>query len=149
MAVAHLTQEATLGKQPTPITVNPDHVTKLEPRYRPIPNQGSQLGGLTPAYSGSTVHLVTGDRVLVLEDYEVADARLWPSQNQGSYAGAPLIESLKAAGPVTETPAESAKKVPAKKVGKPQLIDRTETIDKITVVKDEPIEDTPEEKDED
>ena len=139
-------------------------MTKLEPRSRPIPNQGSQLGGLLPQYSGSIVHLVTGDRVLVLEDYPVADARLWPVESpvlqaatmrvdvpQGNIIG--LSESL-STGEVHAEDLKGApdhvvnepptKKAPAKKAGKPQLIDRTETINKISVVKDEPIEDTSE-----
>ena len=57
----------------------------------------------------------------------------------------PPIEDVPVPEPQVETPLEPpvkkapAKKAPAKKAGKPQLISRTEKIDKITVEKDEPI----------
>jgi hypothetical protein len=157
-----------MGKMPLPITVNPDHVTRLEPRSRPIPNQGSQSGGLLPHYEGTAIHFVTGERELVLEDYEVVHARLWPPQQQytslvrqGNITG--LDEAMttlptlsEADSWIPEPSPEPAKKAPAPKAeGKPisdkVLAEESEPVKKpkpelidrtettkITVEKDEP-----------
>ena len=76
--VAKLTSEASAGKPPMPISLNPDHVVELKPRFRPTPNQGSQSGGLVPNFKGSTALLVTGERLNILEDYGDAHEKLWP-----------------------------------------------------------------------
>lgn len=80
MTAVRLTKAATGGKPPMPLTVNPAHVVKLEPRFQPRPNLGSQQGGVLPGYSGCQVTLVTGERELVLEDYPIAHEKLWPSE---------------------------------------------------------------------
>lgn len=57
-------------------------MVELKPCFRPIPNRGSQAGGLQAHYQGSQLRLVTGDYVRVLEDYEVAHDRLWPQEER-------------------------------------------------------------------
>jgi hypothetical protein len=81
---ARLTNVSESGKPPYPITINPNHVVEVKPRFRPIPNQGSQVGGLLPHYEGSQLRLVTGDYVRVIEDYQVVHERLWPQQQPPS-----------------------------------------------------------------
>lgn len=108
----------------------------LRPRRRPTPNQTSQQGGLNVQYEGASVHLVTGAHVNITEDYALAHELLF-----GVTADEPK-EDLDAPQEEVTVPSE---KPPLVKKGKPQLIDRQETV-KITVEKDEPVN---EEKDED
>lgn len=133
--VAKLTSVTTAGRPPAPITLNPDHVVELRPRFLMKPNQGSQSGGLLVNYEGSEAELVTGRKVQLLEDYAVAHEALWPKPTPPTpFVGSDsdsvpesipqanvsnLASALTAAEALQEPPVEPVpepvKKAPAKK----------------------------------
>lgn len=89
---------------------------------RPVPNLGSQSGGLNMAYQGASVHLVTGERFNVLEDYEEAHRRLWPppllSTSLSSLESHPKAPEQPAAPPESTSGAEDTPRSP-RRPGRP------------------------------
>jgi hypothetical protein len=86
-----------------PITVNPSHVVTLRPRFKVVPNMGSQAGGLLPRYEGAELHLVTGFRVNIAESYDEAHRILFGNNHTTGVDVPKLLPEAKIAEIVSGT----------------------------------------------